>query len=177
MQDYGRLEDVGKFIVALYSLCYQNWCKNRAFIFAALSFLTRDLIKYIETRRRYSDFESFRNGLVKLYPTIIIPPIPSKQSIGEYAVKQGKAKEDATMISRRKRMLQVFLNRIAKHPLLGKEYVFHRFLDRDASWVSSSPLSAKHSAEIIITVGSPALPSPLPTPEKHSQSTAAQSFG
>jgi sorting nexin-41/42 len=88
-----------------------------------------------EARHRYSEFESLRSSLVKLYPTLIIPPIPSKQSIGEYAVKQGKAKEDATMISRRKRMLQTFLNRLARHPILSNEHVFHRFLDGQVSWV------------------------------------------
>ncbi|KAH7070900.1 hypothetical protein BKA62DRAFT_734620 [Auriculariales sp. MPI-PUGE-AT-0066] len=60
-------------------------------------------------RRRYSEFESLRNALVRLYPIIIIPPIPDKQSISDYAVKHSKAKEDATMIARRKRMLQTFL--------------------------------------------------------------------
>lgn len=90
-----------------------------------------------EARRRYSEFESLRTGLTKLYPTLIVPPIPSKQTIGDYAVKQGKAKEDAALISRRKRMLQAFLNRIAKHPILSHEHVFHRFLDGDASWVRS----------------------------------------
>ncbi|KAF9511391.1 hypothetical protein BS47DRAFT_1377211 [Hydnum rufescens UP504] len=98
----------------------------------------------VDTRRRYSDFESFRKGLVKLYPTLIVPPIPSKQTIGDYAVKQSKAKEDATMISRRKRMLQVFLNRLARHPILSTEYIFHRFLSADVSWseiLHSPPLS------------------------------------
>ena len=77
-----------------------------------------------------------RNNLAKLYPTLIIPPIPSKQTIGDYAVKQAKAKEDAAMIARRKRMLQTFLNRIARHPILSNEHVFHRFLDGEVSWVS-----------------------------------------
>jgi sorting nexin-4 len=40
------------------------------------------------------------------------------------------------MISRRKRMLQAFLNRIARHPILSNEHVFHRFLDSEVSWVS-----------------------------------------
>lgn len=73
----------------------------------------------------------------------IIPPIPSKQSIGDYAVKQAKAKEDAAMISRRKRMLQSFLNRIARHPVLSQEIVFHKFLDGNVPWVCTSlfPLS------------------------------------
>ncbi|VDB88578.1 unnamed protein product [Peniophora sp. CBMAI 1063] len=95
-------------------------------------------------RHRYSEFESLRNGLTRLYPTLIIPPIPSKQSIGEYAIKQGKAKEDANMIARRRRMLQTFLNRISRHPILSNEHVFHRFLDGEVSWseiMNSPPLS------------------------------------
>ncbi|KAI0793987.1 hypothetical protein C8Q74DRAFT_1246160 [Fomes fomentarius] len=90
-----------------------------------------------EAHHRYSEFESLRNNLVKLYPTLIIPPIPSKQTIGDYAVKQAKAKEDAAMIARRKRMLQTFLNRVARHPILSNEHVFHRFLDGEVSWVSN----------------------------------------
>ncbi|KAI0731261.1 hypothetical protein C8Q76DRAFT_718275 [Earliella scabrosa] len=92
-------------------------------------------------QHRYSEFESLRNNLAKLYPTLIIPPIPSKQTIGDYAVKQAKAKEDAAMIARRKRMLQTFLNRIARHPILSNEHVFHRFLDGEVSWteVLNSP--------------------------------------
>ncbi|PPQ79696.1 hypothetical protein CVT25_003270 [Psilocybe cyanescens] len=97
-----------------------------------------------EARHRYSEFESLRENLSRLYPTLIVPPIPSKQTIGDYAVKQGKAKEDATLISRRKRLLQTFLNRVARHPILSNEHVFHRFLDGEVSWaevLNSPPLS------------------------------------
>ncbi|TFK39408.1 hypothetical protein BDQ12DRAFT_712121 [Crucibulum laeve] len=97
-----------------------------------------------ESRHRYSEFESLRDSLAKLYPTIIIPPIPGKQTIGDYATKQGKAKEDTAMIARRKRMLQTFLNRLARHPILSNEHVFHRFLDGEVSWtevLNSPPLS------------------------------------
>ncbi|CEL61885.1 Sorting nexin-41 OS=Cryptococcus neoformans var, neoformans serotype D (strain JEC21 / ATCC MYA-565) GN=SNX41 PE=3 SV=1 [Rhizoctonia solani AG-1 IB] len=95
----------------------------------------------VETRRRYSEFESLRNSLSKLYPTLIVPPIPSKQTIGDYAIKQSKAKEDANLIARRRRMLQLFLNRVARHPILSNDHVFHRFLERDVSWseVLNSP--------------------------------------
>ncbi|KAF5338617.1 hypothetical protein D9611_012815 [Ephemerocybe angulata] len=97
-----------------------------------------------EARHRYSEFESLRDSLSKLYPTLIVPPIPSKQTIGDYAVKQAKAKEDAALISRRKRMLQTFLNRLARHPILSNEHVFHRFLDGEVSWnevLNSPPIS------------------------------------
>ena len=88
-----------------------------------------------EARHRYSEFESLRLNLTKLYPTLIIPPIPSKQTIGDYAIKQAKVREDTALIARRKRMLQTFLNRIARHPILSNEHVFHRFLQGEVSWV------------------------------------------
>lgn len=88
-------------------------------------------------RRRYSQFLSLHQALQGLYPVLIIPPIPSKQSITDYAVKgQSKTKEDATTISKRKRLLEDFLRRLARHPILGGDHVFHRFLDDSASWVS-----------------------------------------
>jgi len=52
------------------------------------------------------------------------------------------------MISQRKRMLQVFLNRIAKHPILSNEHVFHRFLDGEASWVRILLIQLGTSADV-----------------------------
>lgn len=60
-------------------------------------------------------------------------------------MKQAKAREDAAMIARRKRMLQTFLNRIAKHPILSNDHVFHRFLDGEVSWVRLVSLSLTSS--------------------------------
>ena len=50
-------------------------------------------------------------------------------------MKQGKAKEDVALIARRKRLLQTFLNRLARHPILSNEHIYHRFLDGEVSWV------------------------------------------
>lgn len=69
---------------------------------------------------------------------LIIPPIPSKQSLADYAVKgQSKTKEDAATIARRKRLLEDFLRRVVRHPILGGDHVFHRFLEDGVSWVST----------------------------------------
>ncbi|CUA78197.1 Sorting nexin-41 [Cryptococcus neoformans var, neoformans B-3501A] [Rhizoctonia solani] len=125
----------------------------------------------VETRRRYSEFESLRNSLSKLYPTLIVPPIPSKQTIGDYAIKQSKAKEDANLIARRRRMLQVFLNRIASNPILSLEHVFHRFLERDVSWsevLNSPPITLLPKNILKAPAHNPLEPSPahdaLPVP-------------
>lgn len=89
-------------------------------------------------RRRYSAFLSLHQALQGLYPVLIIPPIPNKQSIADYAVKgQNKTKEDAATIAKRKRLLEDFLRRIVRHPILGGEHVFHRFLEDSVSWVST----------------------------------------
>ncbi|KAG1054514.1 hypothetical protein G6F43_003480 [Rhizopus delemar] len=98
----------------------------------------------IETKRRYSEFESFRKAMKSLYPALIIPPIPEKHSLVDYAALQIKVKDDLATIEKRKRMLQTFLNRIAKHPKLGKDHVFHQFLETNITWsdvLHSPPLN------------------------------------
>ncbi|KAJ3352860.1 Sorting nexin, cytoplasm-to-vacuole targeting pathway/endosomal sorting [Allomyces javanicus] len=87
-----------------------------------------------EVKRRYSEFDSLRKCLVKLYPALIVAPIPEKHSLAAYATKQARAKEDRPLIDRRKRLLQSFLNRVAWHPILSTEHLFHRFLEPGAVW-------------------------------------------
>ncbi|KAI8641547.1 hypothetical protein BD408DRAFT_433209 [Parasitella parasitica] len=101
---------------------------------------TIEIAENKRAKRRYSEFESFRRSLVKLYPALLIPPIPEKHSLVNYA----NTKDDYATIEKRKRMLQRFLQRLAKHPILMKEHIFHRFLDGDTTWTEirqSSPLS------------------------------------
>ncbi|KAF9102362.1 Sorting nexin, cytoplasm-to-vacuole targeting pathway/endosomal sorting [Mortierella sp. AM989] len=97
-----------------------------------------------EVKRRYSEFESLRKVLCRIYPTLIVPPIPEKHTISNYANLQNKSKEDAVIVEKRKRMLQKFLNRLAKHEILSYEHFFHRFLEADVSWTElmhSPPIS------------------------------------
>ncbi|KAI5302230.1 mediator complex subunit, partial [Ascosphaera pollenicola] len=88
----------------------------------------------LEVRRRYSEFSSLRDVLVQLHPTLIIPPIPSKHSMADYAAKPTRAKEDLNIIDLRKRMLQVFLNRCRSMPQIRDDGVWWRFLDPNANW-------------------------------------------
>ncbi|KAF7721454.1 Sorting nexin, cytoplasm-to-vacuole targeting pathway/endosomal sorting [Apophysomyces ossiformis] len=98
--------------------------------------------KDIELKRRYSDFESLRLLLTRLYPIAIVPPIPDKHSLAEYATLRSKT--DRVLVEKRKRRLQTFLNRVSKHPELGKDHYFHQFLQNSVNWsdlVRSPPLS------------------------------------
>ncbi|KAJ1661977.1 Sorting nexin, cytoplasm-to-vacuole targeting pathway/endosomal sorting [Coemansia sp. RSA 1813] len=107
-----------------------------------------------EVRRRYSEFESLRSCLCRLYPTFIVPPIPEKHSLTQYAVLQKRAKEDQYIIERRKRLLERFLNHIAENPILSSEHVFHRFMENGVSWtevlhspvIKNIPSSPLHSS-------------------------------
>jgi hypothetical protein len=81
-----------------------------------------------------------RAELVRLHPTLIVPPIPEKHTMADYAAKPTKAKEDAGIIELRKRMLAVFLNRCRKMKDILEDGVFWRFLDPYTSWVRISNL-------------------------------------
>ncbi|RCI03328.1 Autophagy-protein 20 [Rhizopus stolonifer] len=105
-----------------------------------------------EANRRYSEFESFRKSLVKLYPTCLVPPIPEKHSFSDYTTH--KQKDDTTIIEKRKRMLERFLKRIADHPILHQEHIFHRFLDGNHTWSD-----ILHSAPLLNLPKDPLLPS------------------
>ncbi|WVQ97451.1 hypothetical protein IAU59_004564 [Kwoniella sp. CBS 9459] len=128
------------------------------------------------TRRRYSAFLSLHQALTGLYPVLIIPPIPSKQSIADYAVKgQSKAKEDATVIARRKRLLEDFLRRLIRHPILGGEHVLHRFLEDGVSWsevLHSPPISQLPKNPLHAPSHNPTFQPSSPTSDAPSSSTS-----
>ncbi|KAG5438728.1 hypothetical protein PCANB_002448 [Pneumocystis canis] len=95
----------------------------------------------IEVRRRYSEFESLRISLSRLFPTVIVPPIPGKPNT---SISSSRTKINVDVISQRKRMLQIFLNRCVSHLILKKCHVFHCFLDKNISWseiLTSPPIS------------------------------------
>ncbi|KAI8337590.1 hypothetical protein BC941DRAFT_461183 [Chlamydoabsidia padenii] len=94
------------------------------------------VIKTLETKRRYSEFESFRTTLSKLHPALFVPPIPGKHSLSDYAHvhTQSRHKDEQAMVEKRKRMLQRFLCRLIEHPILSKEHVLHQFLQPDINW-------------------------------------------
>lgn len=92
-------------------------------------------LQEMEVSRRYSEFASLRNALVNLHPTLVMPPIPEKHTMADYAAKPTKAKEDRHVIEQRKRMLAVFLNRCRRMKEVMDDSVFWRFVDPNSSWV------------------------------------------
>ncbi|GAM87312.1 hypothetical protein ANO11243_053350 [Dothideomycetidae sp. 11243] len=136
----------------------------------------------IEVRRRYSEFASLRSTLVALHPTLIIPPIPEKHSMADYAAKPTKAKEDEGIIELRKRMLATFLNRCRKMKEVREDGVWWRFLDPNASWnevLHSHPVASIPKNTLKAPPLNPANPSPghqfLPVPSSSARLRSAAS--
>ncbi|KAJ4512885.1 Sorting nexin, cytoplasm-to-vacuole targeting pathway/endosomal sorting [Exophiala dermatitidis] len=125
----------------------------------------------IEVARRYSEFSSLRAALVNLHPTLVIPPIPEKHTMADYAAKPTKAKEDVSIIDLRKRMLGVFLNRCRRMKEVVEDGVWWRFLDPNSSWnevLHAHPISSIPKNNLKAPPLNPANPTPahnwLPVP-------------
>ncbi|KAK0343861.1 Sorting nexin, cytoplasm-to-vacuole targeting pathway/endosomal sorting [Friedmanniomyces endolithicus] len=130
----------------------------------------------IEVRRRYSEFASLRQTLVNLHPTLIIPPIPEKHSIADYAAKPTKAKEDVGIIELRQRMLATFLNRCRRMKEVSADGVWWRFLDPNVSWsevLHAHPASSIPKNNLRAPPLDPANPTPahawLPVPSQNAK--------
>lgn len=63
----------------------------------------------ITIKRRYSEFKSLRDNLCKLYPTVIIPPIPSKHSIFKYLINSLDSQQEVNLINFRVNYFNRFL--------------------------------------------------------------------
>lgn len=85
-------------------------------------------------RRRYSEFESLRKLLRRLFPCLVVPPIPEKHTLGAYATNPAHAHEDMRVIEHRQRTLANFLNRCSNIAQINDSWVFERFLDPNTSW-------------------------------------------
>jgi hypothetical protein len=79
--------------------------------------------------------------LTRLHPTLVIPPIPEKHTMADYAANPTSAKQDQQIIDLRKRMLMVFLNRCRRMDAVREDGVWWRFLDPNSSWVMRSLFS------------------------------------
>ncbi|KAF4628056.1 hypothetical protein G7Y89_g10099 [Cudoniella acicularis] len=136
----------------------------------------------LEVRRRYSEFATLRDALARLHPTLIIPPIPEKHTMADYAANPTKAKQDQQIIDLRKRMLAVFLNRCRRMDDVRNDGVWWRFLDPNSSWnevLHSHPIASIPKSTMKAPPLDPANPSPahawLPVPASSAKLKAALS--
>lgn len=124
------------------------------------------VIKYQgkEIIRRYSEFDTLRQALVRLLPTIVIPPIPSKHPLIKYFLRPLSAETDSRIIEKRKRMLASFLNNCYAVQEIKSHVVFNKFLDPEYSWkdvLNSPPIVILPINNLLAPPLNPTKPSPL----------------
>lgn len=117
-----------------------------------------------EVVRRYSEFDTLRQALVRLLPTIVIPPIPSKHPLIKYFLSPLSAENDSKIIEKRKRMFSSFLNNCISISEIRDHIVFKKFLDPEYAWknvLNSPPIVILPVNNLLVPPLSPTKPSPL----------------
>ncbi|OBA20785.1 hypothetical protein METBIDRAFT_205822 [Metschnikowia bicuspidata var. bicuspidata NRRL YB-4993] len=99
-------------------------------------------------KRRYSEFKLLRDNLVKLFPTVIIPPIPEKHTLLTYLINSLDNAKELSVIDVRKRYFKKFLQDVVFHanPLLKSCPLLLKFFDPnyERSWenaINEPPVS------------------------------------
>lgn len=124
------------------------------------------VIKYQgrEIIRRYSEFDTLRQALVRLLPTIVVPPIPSKHPLIKYFLSPLSVENDSKIIEKRKRMLASFLNNCYAISEIRDHIVFVKFLNPEYSWknvLNSPPIVILPMNNLLAPPLNPTKPSPL----------------
>eukprot|EP00126_Sphaerothecum_destruens_P001473 Sdes_comp14785_c0_seq1m3569 len=85
-------------------------------------------LKQSSVRRRYSDFEYLKSELER-DSKIVVPPLPGKAISRQWnPFKKHDGIFDQDFIENRRKALEVFINKIAGHPLAQNEKILHIFL-------------------------------------------------
>lgn len=97
-------------------------------------FRVTDTRTKVTVDRRFKHFTWLHEQLVRIHPHFMIPQLPGKQVSGRF---------EQEFVERRRRGLQRFLDRIAKHPVLGSSAVLLHFLTADdhKNWKAGKRLS------------------------------------
>jgi sorting nexin-9/18/33 len=77
--------------------------------------------------RRYKHYDWLHDRLVEKFTTMCVPPLPDKQYYGRYG-------ED--FVEKRREKLQMWTNRVARHPIMSRCDVFRHFLtcEEETTW-------------------------------------------
>jgi len=114
-------------------------------------------------KRRYRDFVALRYGLEVRFPGAVVPPLPPNKRLG---------KTGPDFVVKRRRLLQLFLQTLARHPFLSADDLYIEFIastarfDRKAAWRQRSQLkkaqkwstAAKRWAQALLEAQSPLNP-------------------
>ncbi|KAG2492390.1 hypothetical protein HYH03_009336 [Edaphochlamys debaryana] len=84
---------------------------------------------FFEVIRRFRDFAWLHDKLVEKNKGLIVPPLPEKSAVQKYQMA-------TDFIDQRRRALQVFVNRVASHPVLKDSRELQTFLQaNEEAWM------------------------------------------
>ncbi|GFR51023.1 hypothetical protein Agub_g13350 [Astrephomene gubernaculifera] len=90
--------------------------------------------------RRFRDFSALHDKLCERHRGHIVPPLPEKSAVGKYQMA-------TEFIDQRRRALQVFINRVASHPVLKDSRELATFLQADEeAWLLEAARWAAEAA-------------------------------
>ncbi|XP_075257606.1 sorting nexin-18-like [Convolutriloba macropyga] len=78
----------------------------------------------VVVQRRYKHFDWLYDRLRERYPIVCIPPLPDKQVTGRY---------EAEFVHKRMFRLQHWMNRMSRHPVIGRSQVYRHFISETDS--------------------------------------------
>jgi len=84
-----------------------------------ISYAVTPSFSNIQVSRRYKHFDWLHERLINKFTTICIPPLPEKQVTGRY---------EEEFIEGRMRQLQMWVDRMVRHPVISTSSVFKFFL-------------------------------------------------
>ncbi|XP_066923001.1 sorting nexin-18-like [Clytia hemisphaerica] len=84
----------------------------------------------VSVAHRFKHFDWLHERLTNKFPCISVPPLPDKQLTGRYS-------ED--LVKKRRYLLEKWINRVARHPVLAESSVFQHFINvcseqREKEW-------------------------------------------
>ncbi|RLV93680.1 Sorting nexin-4 [Spathaspora sp. JA1] len=86
----------------------------------------------ISVRRRYGDFRYLFESLSNDYPTVMIPPLPSKSNF-KYLTGDTFGTE---FVNKRLHSLDRFIRFILQHRALSQSAIFHLFISNSSDWAT-----------------------------------------
>ncbi|PWY97164.1 hypothetical protein BCV70DRAFT_167539 [Testicularia cyperi] len=96
---------------------------------------------YMSARRRFNDFTFLREGLKRDFPACVVAPLPDKHRL-EYLTGDRFSSE---FIEKRTQDLQLFLERICRHPTLQRSQLLRSFLESTEWQVDMHAHNSAHS--------------------------------
>lgn len=102
--------------------CTVSCPKKQSKYYGMMNYIAYTIIPSFSSKRvlrRYKQFDWLQNQMSDRYPCILIPPLPESKIINRF---------NEELIEYRQRMLQTWMDRVCRHPVISQSDVFQLFI-------------------------------------------------